>query len=205
MSALPSRREAAAPGRFGRWFAPLRLVVLVAAIAVAAKLLWPLFFPPQPQIRTAMVVEEVRTAAKLATVELQATVVANRDESTWYGSKFLFMIVPGKAAVGIDLEGLTDDAVAVSGGSVTVTLPRPKVLYVDVDLPEVQVYSAVGLLRPQFTPEETRLLLAESQQKLRAKAEQEAVLKRAETQTVDLLRKLLTAAGAKSVEIRWAS
>ena len=205
MSALPSRREVAAGGRFRRWTGPVRLLLALAVLALVAWLLWPVLFPPKPEIRTAMVVEEVRNAAKLATVELQATVVANRDESTWYGSKFLFMIVPGTAAVGIDLETVATDAVSVSGGKVTLTLPRPQVLYADVDLEVVQVYSAVGLLRPQFTPEQTRQLLAESQQKLREKASQEAVLKRAETQTAELIRKLLTAAGAKEVEIRWAS
>lgn len=205
MSALSSQREATAGGaRFQRWFNPVRLVLALAVLAVLAKLLWPVFFPPQPEIRTAMVVEEVRAAAKLATVELQATVVANRDESTWYGSKFLFMVVPGTAAIGVDLAGMTDDAVAVSGGKVSITLPRPQVLYAEIDLQEVQVYSAVGLLRPQFTPEETRQLLAETQLKLRQKAGAEAMLKRAETQTSDLIRKLLTGAGAKEVSIAWA-
>lgn len=205
MSALPSRREGVVGSRFQRFFGPARLIVALAVLGVLVRLLWPVFFPPPPEIRTAMIVEEIRTAAKLATVELQATVVGNRDESTWYGSKFLFMIVPGKAAVGVDLEGLSDDAIRVSEGKVTVTLPKPRVLYTDVNLQEVQVYSSVGLLRPQFTPEETRLLLAESQQKLVTKANQEAVLKRAETQTADLIRRLLVAAGAKEVTIDWAS
>ncbi|HYF94611.1 MAG TPA: DUF4230 domain-containing protein [Symbiobacteriaceae bacterium] len=204
MSALPTRREAGGTG-FRGWFGPVRIVLFVTVMALLGWLLWPAFFPPEPQIRTAMVVEEVRTAAKLATVELHATVVANRDESEWYGSKFLFMVVPGTAAVGVDLEAMGAGAVHVSGQTVTVTLPRPQVLYAEIDLQEVQVYAAVGLLRPQFTPDETRQLLADSQEKLRQKGAQEAVLKRAETQTADLIRKLLTAAGAEQVEIKWAS
>jgi hypothetical protein len=115
------------------------------------------------------------------------------------------MVVPGTAAVGVDLEGLSADAVQVAGDKVTVTLPAPKVLYVEANLQETQVYTAVGLLRPQFTPEETRALLQDSQDRLRAKAGAEAVLQRAKTQTTELVTKLLTAAGAREVEVKWGN
>jgi hypothetical protein len=115
------------------------------------------------------------------------------------------MVVPGTAAVGVDLEGLSADAVQVAGDKVTVTLPAPKVLYVEANLQETQVYTAVGLLRPQFTPEETRALLQESQEKIRAKAGADAVIQRARVQTTDLIQKLLTAAGAGQVEVKWGN
>jgi hypothetical protein len=202
---MPGRGSAPSPGFRGgklwRRLGAARWVLILVVVAVGAWYLRPVFFPPEPAIRTAMLVEEIRTAAKLSTVELQATVVANRDESAWYGAKFLFMAIPGRAAVGFDLEQLNAGAIRVDGAKVSVTLPPPQVLYVEVDLEHVEVYSAVGLLRPQFTPEETRALLAQGQQKIREKASQEAVLKRAREQATELVRKLTVAAGAAEVEV----
>ena len=206
MSAYPSRRnDAPAPRSYGervrRWFRPLRWVLLVTLVAVGAWLLKPVFFPPVPPIQAAVLVEEIRDAAKLATVELHATVVVSKDESTWYGAKFLFMVIPGKAAVGIDLANLQPSDIAVDGQKVSITLPAPEVLYVDVDLERREVFSAVGLLRPQFTPEESAALMESAQAKIRQKAEQEAVRERAAQQAQALVRRLVLAAGAQEVAV----
>lgn len=204
MSALPHKPAVAAPGRLNRWLRPVKWVLLPVLAGVVLWILWPRIFPPQPAIRTSVLVEEIRAAAKLATVEMHATVVTNRDDSTWYGSKFLFLVVPGRAAVGFDLEAVGEGSVAVNGEAVTIRLPAPQVLYVDVDLDSVEVYNAVGLLRPQFTPEENRALLSTAREKIRLKAEQESVKRRAEEQAKELITRLATAAGAKAVTVEIA-
>lgn len=206
MSAYPSRRnDAPAPRsyeqRARRWFRPLRWVLLVTLVAVGAWLLKPVLFPPVPPIQAAVLVEEIRDAAKLATVEMHATVVVSRDESTWYGAKFLFMVIPGKAAVGMDLQNLQSSDIKLDGEKVSITLPPPEVLYVDVDLERREVFSTVGLLRPQFTPEESAALMESAQNKVRQKAEQEAVRQRAAEQAQALVERLILAAGAKEVEV----
>lgn len=205
MSALPQdagdRPRRTLAGRLWRRLGAARWVLLLIIAGAAVWYLRPVLFPPKPVVRTSVLVEEIRSAAKLTTVELEATVVANRDDSTWYGSKFLFMVIPGRSAVGFDLEHLPDDAIQVKGGTVTVTLPAPQILYTEVDLEHVEVYTAVGLLRPQFTPDETRALLADGQAKIQAKAAQVEVMQKARDQAAALVRKLALAAGATDVSV----
>lgn len=201
MSALPSRSNARSAVRFDRLRRWGLLVTAVAVVALAGWLLRPVFAPKAPQIRTAVLVEEIVSVAKLATVELEATVVANKQDSQWYGNRFLFMLIPGRAGVGFDLDGLPEDSVTVSGDSVAIQLPAPKVLYAEIDLENVETYTEKGLLRPQFTPDETKQLLATGQEKIREKASQAAVLAKAKERASALVTQMAKAAGAKSVSV----
>lgn|GEM_PF-3665526 len=185
------------------WLRLRWLIVAAVVLVVAGALLKPLLFPPVPRIQTSLLVEEIRSAAKLTTVEVFATVVTSRDESTWYGAKFLFMVIPGKAAVGVDLEAVGPDAIQRTGDALTITLPKPKVLSIDIDLAKVEIYNATGLFRTQFTPQETTALTAGAREKIRGKAETDEVLARAETQTADVIRRLAMAAGAKKAEVHF--
>jgi hypothetical protein len=207
MSALPGRRSAHAGSRLGRLVTdPLRIVLPLAVVAAVVWLLWGFYTPPKPApVSTSVMVEEIRAAAKLATVELHATVVTNRDESAWYGSRFLFQVVPGRAAVGFDLANWQPDSLRAAEGKVTVTLPAPEVLYVDVDLDKVETYNNVGLLRPQFTPEETQELLALARRKIAAQAGQQAIMDQARTKAADLVKRLAMAAGATDVVVEFAA
>lgn len=210
MNALPSRRSASGStahlGRRARLRGLVRFVVplVLVVLALAAWVFWPFARPAAPVVRSSVLVEEIRAAAKLSTVEVHATVVTNRDESAWYGSRFLFQVVPGRAAVGFDLAAWQTSSLHIAqDGTVTVTLPAPQVLSVDVDLEHVETYNNVGLLRPQFTPEETQELLALARQKIRERAETPAVMEQARTRAAELVERLATAAGAKAVTVEF--
>lgn len=188
-----------------RWLGPARFALPLVVLALAAWLVWPFASrPAEPVVRSSTLVEEIRAAAKLSTVEVHATVVTNRDESAWYGSRFLFQVVPGRAALGFDLASWQASSLEIAqDGTVKVTLPAPQVLSVDVDLEHVETYNNVGLLRPQFTPEETQELLALARQKIRERAETPEVMAQARTRAAELVERLATAAGAKAVAVEF--
>lgn len=182
---------------------PGRLIMIAAVLAGALLLGYALLrnLPWVPQIRSEVLLTEIRSVAKLTTIEIHATALADKRENNWLGARTMFVVVPGRAAVGVDLSDLTPESVEVGAETVRITLPRAKVLYVEIDMERVEEFSVAGWLRPKFTPQETSQLTAEAQKKIRAQAEDPEVLRRAEEQAAAVVRRIAEAAGARNVEV----
>lgn len=182
---------------------PGRLILIVGILLGALLVGFALIrnLPWIPQIRSEVLLTEIRAVAKLTTIEIHATALADKRDNSWLGARTMFVVVPGRAAVGVDLSDLTPESVEVGSETVRITLPRARVLYVEVDMDRVEEFSVAGWLRPKFTPQETTQLTAEAQKKIRAQAEDPEVLRRAEEQAAAVVRRIVEAAGARKVEV----
>ena len=79
-------------------------------------------------------IEHVQAVARLTTMEVYLKETELLRDPSFFGEKMMMVVVPGKVGLGIELQDLGSGAVRQVGDLVVVTLPRPKVLYVEPDL-----------------------------------------------------------------------
>ncbi len=136
------------PPRRNGWVIAL-LVALVVAVGTLAWVVWnattvaedalaPIAEEPIAENGT-VVIEALRNASDLATAEAVSYVTIERGVDTgildWATGDRVGMLVVANVGAGIDLAEIgTDDVVAdPMTGEITITMPEPRVLYVDVD------------------------------------------------------------------------
>ncbi len=92
------------------------------------------------------VVDSVRNVAKLTTVEMvEYTTVEKGNDFGWLNwarGDRIFLFAVARIGAGVDMEMMTTDNFAVDedSGRVTVTLPAPEIIFVEVDNGATQVY-----------------------------------------------------------------
>ena len=117
------------------WALGLALVGALAALAIwfiAARLTGMVSNANRSQVTQSVAVQRVDKVAKLVTSEttLRDVVVY---ENTWYGStKKALVVVTGKVMAGINLDRGRDVQINDQSKLITITLPRPEVLAVEI-------------------------------------------------------------------------
>jgi hypothetical protein len=103
---------------------------------------------PPGIFNTATLLQKVQTLSQLVTVKYTLEKVVVLDDAKWYGDSHVILVAHGvvKAAINLDQLGASD--IHVSGKSISVTLPRSRVVdaYLDDRSTEV-VERTTGILR----------------------------------------------------------
>jgi hypothetical protein len=185
--------------RVGRY---LRPVLLVAAILLV--LVWGLSALESrlpswvtgsraPTITNDVVVQQVRSVAKLVSTEMTLRDVV-QFENTHYGStKRGLYVITGRVLAGIDLEQGSKVSIDHSAKRITITLPPARVLAVDVL--SVRTYDErSGLLNP-FTIGDRDEIRGQIRAQLVAAASSSGLLPKADTSARQVLRSLLSRDG----------
>lgn len=92
------------------------------------------------------VVDSVRDVAKLTTVEMvEYTTVEKGNDFGWLNwarGDRIFLFAVARIGAGVDMDRVTTDNFEVNedSGRVTVTLPEPEIIFVEVDSEATQVY-----------------------------------------------------------------
>jgi Protein of unknown function (DUF4230) len=159
------------------------------------------------------VLQSIRDLAELRAASGHFEVVIDLEQDTGLpdellGERVLFVAV-GDVDASVDLRGLDSDAVDVSGKSVSLTLPPPRLSEPRLDLQRSYVYSRnrgildeIGdLFRDERNVERNVYLLAE--QKIARGAQRAGILPRAEENVRRTLGTLLRSLGFTSVTIRF--
>jgi hypothetical protein len=140
-----------------------------------------------------VVVQQIRTVAKL--VSSEATV---RDvivyENTWYGStKRSLVVVTGRLLAGIDLRDNPDVTIDHAQKRISIRIPKAKLIAVEIT--DMHTYDERGGLWNPFTREDRDAIQRQARAQLTAAGAQLELLRHANESAVQMLQMLLAKDG----------
>ncbi|HZI42768.1 MAG TPA: DUF4230 domain-containing protein [Gemmatimonadaceae bacterium] len=177
----------------------LVLVVAIGAGLVSRATSFSLLPKPEPpRVTHDLVVQQLQDVAKLVSTEMTLRDVVVYDASRYGFTKRALLVVTGKVSAGIDLRSATDVRIDQSARRITITLPRARVLSVEVL--DVRTYDeSAGLFNP-FRPEDRDAIQRQVRHQLYTAGEQSGLLVHADSSASRLLKELLAKDGY-SVEV----
>jgi hypothetical protein len=104
---------------------------------------------PPPQIQnTAVILRQVQSLSELVTVKYVMEKVVILEDAKWYGENKVMLVAHGIVKGGIDLKGLKDDDIRVSGKKISVKLPAAIVTDAYLDDKRTKILErSTGVLR----------------------------------------------------------
>lgn len=182
------------------------------AIATVFRLLSPSNAEPQADVPT-LVVDRLSNASELTTAvfAMEAVVPTSQDRKLGdfvVGTTTLLYIAYGEVRAGVDLSQLEPEDVRLTNGAIAIKLPPPQVLDSKIDVHRSQVYDYdrgfLGL-GPDAAPQLQTLAQRETLDKITAAACSQGVLETANERAELTVKKLLTTAGYRQIEVETAS
>jgi hypothetical protein len=177
---------------------------VLSAVAVLLVLVWGLSAlesrlpswvtgPRAPTITNDVVVQQVRSVAKLVSTEMTLRDVVQFEQTRYASTKRGLYVITGRVLAGIDLEGGTKVSIDHAAKRITITLPPARVLAVDVLT--VRTYDErSGLLNP-FTIGDRDAIRGQIRAQLVTAASSSGLLAKADTSAREVLRSLLSRDG----------
>lgn len=139
----------------------------------------------------------------LATVEYTVTkVVKANDDIAWYkpGDRKILITCEAKIKAGIDLSQLTKEDIHISGKSITLHLPEPKILTVNMPPANVKLaYQEIGFFRDEFSAAERDALVSQAEKQIWAAGESLGIIGQAKLNTQSFLTRFLATLGFEKV------
>ncbi|MDR2684956.1 MAG: DUF4230 domain-containing protein [Prevotellaceae bacterium] len=151
--------------------------------------------------KTANIVDEIRSLAEYATTTYYYEVAVKRSkESSFFGIKTdneLVLIIKGKVRAGFDLSELQEQDIVADTVSITVRLPKVKILDIITNPSDFETYEESG----KWSHEEVTGLKNEARATLEIKAVNGGILEFAKKSGKENLTSFLQALGFKKVII----
>ncbi|HEY2375673.1 MAG TPA: DUF4230 domain-containing protein [Gemmatimonadaceae bacterium] len=184
------------------WLAFIALLLIVVAIGagmVNRAISFTLLPKPEPpRVSHDLVVQQLQDVAKLVSTEMTLRDVVVYDASRYGFTKRALLVVTGKVSAGIDLGTATDVRIDQEARRITITLPRARLMSVEVL--DVRTYDeSAGLFNP-FRPEDRDAIQRQVRHQLYTAGEESGLLVHADSAASRALRDLLSRDGY-SVEI----
>ena len=183
------------PRRLLVWGIVATVLVIGAAAAMATisrarSAVGGLFGPPAPPVVTQqMVVEQLRSVAKLVATEMTLRDVVIYEQTRFGARKRALLVVTGRVSAGIDLEEGAEVRIDSAARSITVSLPPAEIISVDVL--DVTTYDErAGLLNP-FRPEDRDAIQRMVRAQLGTAARNSGILSHADQSAARVLTELL--------------
>lgn len=148
-------------------------------------------------VTQSLVVERVKAVAQLVSSETSVRDVVSY-QNTWYGStKRSLVVVTGRILAGINLERGTEIAIDETTKTISLTLPKPEILAVDVS--DMRTYDERGGLWNPFTPADRDAILRLARAQLAKSGYEMKILEHAEASARQGLEALFAAEGWKTI------
>jgi hypothetical protein len=183
------------PRRLLVWGIVATVLVILAAAAMstisrARSAVGGLFGPPAPPVVTQqVVVEQLRSVAKLVATEMTLRDVVIYEQTRFGARKRALLVVTGRVSAGIDLEQGAD--VRIDSASRTITVSLPPAQIISVDVLDVTTYDErAGLLNP-FRPEDRDAIQRMVRAQLGTAARNSGILAHADQSATRVLTELL--------------
>jgi hypothetical protein len=153
------------------------------------------------------VLQAIQQTGQLVTVEYSLTkMVKARDNRTWYkvGDRRILISTEATVKAGVDLQTISDDNFSVSGNTIRLEVPAPRVFSVSIPPEKIRVlYQDVSFFRTQFSAAERETLLKEAERQIRSITDSLGILTTAQTNADTFLRKLLQQGGYQDITIEF--
>lgn len=167
-----------------------------------------LFCSCQSRQQTLQQVLSIKEMGELATTEYSITkIVKANDNKTWYkiGDRKILISVEATLKAGIDLQSLDAGQVSIDGKKISLVLPPPKLISLQIPPDKVKVaYEEVGLLRTEFDNSERDALLAQAEGQIRAAAGDTGIFATTEINAKQVITALLQKLGFEEITISFS-
>ncbi len=154
---------------------------------------------PKPADTVAM----LQSMGELATVEYSITkVIKANDNQSWYkpGDRKILITCDAIVKAGINMEQITEKDIRRSGKTITIQLPQPKILSVNLPPEKINVaFEKTGLFRDPFTNEERNGLMVQAETQIKNAGTELGILEQSKINTQLLISRILRQAGFEKV------
>lgn len=151
---------------------------------------------------TTSVVQQVQSLSEIITVKYVIEKVVVLEDVKWYGENRVLLLAHGVVKAGIDLKRLQPSDVSISGRTITVRLPQPKITDAYLDDKATQVIDhTTGLLR-EFDKDMEQTARQNAVEEITLAARQDGILDDASKRARTELEEFFKRAGFDSVLFR---
>jgi hypothetical protein len=149
----------------------------------------------------------LREMSDLATVEYVVTkVIKASDNKTWFkiGNRKILMSCEAHIKAGIDMSAINESSFKVTGKSIEVTLPQPKIISISLPAELIKVeYEEISAFRDEFTSEDRNNLASQAEQQIKKNIEAMGILNQAKVNTSAFVSTFLKRLGYENISIKY--
>lgn len=184
----------------------LMLIVIIATISVTFFVTNK--FHEQELYSASGVLEQVKDISELNTVEMYFNEIIDFKNAKLFNhfqipftEKSFIFTVKSKVKAGVDLSGIDEGDIAISGKSLLIQLPNPTIT--SKEILSYKVYDEKNGLFNEVTTEDTLKALELFEKDMEEQALSSGIIEKSKENTEHIIRNLFLSYGFESIEIKW--
>lgn len=184
----------------------LMLIVILATISVTFFVTNK--FHEQELYSASGVLEQVKDISELNTVEMYFNEIIDFKNAKLFNNfqipfteKSFIFTVKSKVKAGVDLSSIDEGDIAISGKSLLIKLPNPKIT--SKEILSYKVYDEKNGLFNEVTTEDTLKALELFEKDMEEQALSSGIIEKSKENTEHIIRNLFLSYGFESIEIEW--
>lgn len=184
----------------------LMLIVIIATISVTFFVTNK--FHEQELYSASGVLEQVKDISELNTVEMYFNEIIDFKNAKLFNNfqipfteKSFIFTVKSKVKAGVDLSSIDEGDIAISGKSLLIKLPNPKIT--SKEILSYKVYDEKNGLFNEVTTEDTLKALELFEKDMEEQALGSGIIEKSKKNTEHIIRNLFLSYGFESIEIDW--
>ena len=184
----------------------LMLIVILATISVTFFVTNK--FHEQELYSASGVLEQVKDISELNTVEMYFNEIIDFKNAKLFNNfqipfteKSFIFTVKSKVKAGVDLSGIDEGDIAISGKSLLIKLPNPKIT--SKEILSYKVYDEKNGLFNEVNTEDTLKALELFEKAMEEQALGSGIIEKSKENTEHIIRNLFLSYGFESIEIEW--
>lgn len=184
----------------------LMLIVILATISVTFFVTNK--FHEQELYSASGVLEQVKDISELNTVEMYFNEIIDFKNAKLFNNfqipfteKSFIFTVKSKVKAGVDLSGIDEGDIAISGKSLLIQLPNPTIT--SKEILSYKVYDEKNGLFNEVTTEDTLKALELFEKDMEEQALSSGIIEKSKENTEHIIRNLFLSYGFESIEIEW--
>ena len=184
----------------------LMLIVILATISVTFFVTNK--FHEQELYSASGVLEQVKDISELNTVEMYFNEIIDFKNAKLFNNfqipfteKSFIFTVKSKVKAGVDLSSIDEGDIAISGKSLLIKLPNPKIT--SKEILSYKVYDEKNGLFNEVTTEDTLKALELFEKDMKEQALGSGIIEKSKENTEHIIRNLFLSYGFESIELEW--
>ena len=184
----------------------LMLIVILATISVTFFVTNK--FHEQELYSASGVLEQVKDISELNTVEMYFNEIIDFKNAKLFNNfqipfteKSFIFTVKSKVKAGVDLSGIDEGDITISGKSLLIKLPNPKIT--SKEILSYKVYDEKNGLFNEVTTEDTLKALELFEKDMEEQALSSGIIEKSKKNTEHIIRNLFLSYGFESIELEW--
>jgi hypothetical protein len=147
--------------------------------------------------------QTLKDLSELATVEYDVKkIIRYKDESWLMGRRAILIETSAILKAGIDLSELTSQDIKQEGDAITIYLPRPKLISLNMKPRDMkEIYNEAGIFRQNFSAAEKEIFLTQGQKDIMSKLDEIGIIGKAAVYSKLLLETWLKILGFREITI----